>query len=329
MTTRTILVTGATGRQGQAFIRSLSKSSEANLDDSQAIPQAYHVLALTRSAASRAPDPELKDGGKTNVTVELVQGNLDKPETVQTIFESHNIFAVFLPDGDGEEKQGKMLIDLALQFSVFAFRGESQDNTLVGDRAAKVSIEHHLREKTQGSSMSWTILRPGFFMENYIGLIGSITVAALRAGLAKDTKIFMVCTEDIGRVAAGVVRDPGSFRSSVIAIGEHSTIGEQQQAYRRATGKALPSAPLLLGRVILKMNKHAKGLVLDIERVHALEEGGAHPELQREMDDAKRAACQSLTSFESWATSGDEGPQAKEVARWNRLTLPKLMTGRS
>ncbi len=29
-------------------------------------------------------------------------------------------------------------------------------------------------------------------MENYIGLIGSVTVAALRAGLAKDTKIFMV-----------------------------------------------------------------------------------------------------------------------------------------
>ncbi len=109
MSTRTILVTGATGRQGQAFIRSLTKSSEANLDDSQV----YHVLALTRSATNRVPNP---NGGKTNVTVELVQGNLDKPETVQPIFESHNIFAVFCvlafpglgTDGDGEEKQGKV-----------------------------------------------------------------------------------------------------------------------------------------------------------------------------------------------------------------------------
>ncbi len=81
-------------------------------------------------------------------------------------------------------------------------------------------------------------------------------------------------------------------------------------------------------RAILFPDTHM-ARILDIERVHALEESGAHPELQREMDDARRAACQSLTSFESWATSGDESPQAKEVAGWNRLTLPKLMTGRS
>lgn len=49
MVTKIVLLTGATGRQGQAFIRATS-SSETNLDDSQAGPQSYHVLALTLSA---------------------------------------------------------------------------------------------------------------------------------------------------------------------------------------------------------------------------------------------------------------------------------------
>ena len=76
-----------------------------------------------------------------------------------------------------------------------------------------------------------SIIRPGFFMENFDGFIGAIAVSGMRAGLGKDTTINLVvslihtsdgsgpivvrfprdanslkASEDIGRVAAGVLK---------------------------------------------------------------------------------------------------------------------------
>jgi hypothetical protein len=66
------------------------------------------------------------------------------------------------------------------------------------------------------------ILHPGFFLENFDGLIGSIAVAVLKSGLKRETDVAFVvsplrseesrsvadlvpkASEDIGNVAAGV-----------------------------------------------------------------------------------------------------------------------------
>lgn len=68
-----------------------------------------------------------------------------------------------------------------------------------------------------------SILRPGFFMENYDGFIGAITVSVLKSGLKPDTTVQLVVSlpydvcqfartkgfsfqavDDIGRIAAKV-----------------------------------------------------------------------------------------------------------------------------
>lgn len=36
------------------------------------------------------------------------------------------------------------------------------------------------------------IMRPGFFLDNYIGFVGSITVAVMARGLKKDSKLGVV-----------------------------------------------------------------------------------------------------------------------------------------
>lgn len=39
---------------------------------------------------------------------------------------------------------------------------------------------------------SHSIIRPGFFMENFDGLLGAIAVSGMRAGLNKDTTLNLV-----------------------------------------------------------------------------------------------------------------------------------------
>lgn len=39
---------------------------------------------------------------------------------------------------------------------------------------------------------SYSIIRPGFFMENFDGFLGAIAVSGMRAGLNKDTTLNLV-----------------------------------------------------------------------------------------------------------------------------------------
>ena len=109
---RTILVTGATGHQGRAFISAIN--SVENTD--------FRILALTRNPTA-APAQEL--ALEKNVTI--VQGNLDSPDSVRTVFEKAKedggiwgVFCVLAFPGlgvnsDGEERQGKVWLLLCGQ----------------------------------------------------------------------------------------------------------------------------------------------------------------------------------------------------------------------
>ena len=107
-TVKTILIAGATGRQGKAACQALGPP----LDD---LPS-FHILALTRNAAS--PTAQRLASSMKHVTV--VQGDLDSPESIRKIFEDQKnkggiwgVFSVLAFPGlganaDGEERQGKV-----------------------------------------------------------------------------------------------------------------------------------------------------------------------------------------------------------------------------
>jgi len=81
-------------------------------------------------------------------------------------------------------------------------------------------------------------------MENYNGRIGAITVGALKVGLKPTTT---VAATDIGRVAAGILENPKSFKSRVlVAVGDSLTMSEQEAAYQEVTGRSMPSIPNFL-----------------------------------------------------------------------------------
>jgi nucleoside-diphosphate-sugar epimerase len=121
---RNILVTGATGKQGSALIRALLQPSTPD-PDSQ-----YHIYALTRKISSPSAQALLSTYTPENLT--LVEGDLDDASSITAIFETAKlddgrgiwgVYAVMAFPGlgasaEGEERQGKMLADIALEYGV-------------------------------------------------------------------------------------------------------------------------------------------------------------------------------------------------------------------
>jgi nucleoside-diphosphate-sugar epimerase len=126
MVARKILVVGATGKQGSAFIRAAlaANASSGKSGDSDAVPSdanssaQFDLVALTRNAESAAAKGLASLGDHVNVAA----GNLDDPETVRKVFEHEKtkegggIWGVYVAlafpglgaDASGEERQGKV-----------------------------------------------------------------------------------------------------------------------------------------------------------------------------------------------------------------------------
>lgn len=114
---KTVLVVGATGRQGRAIVSSLFLRTN------------FRILALTRNPTASSSRSLLNRPWTiepTEALLELVQGDLDKPHTIRKIFhaEGHGTIAAVIAvlafpglgvKGDKEERQGIV----SLEFSIF------------------------------------------------------------------------------------------------------------------------------------------------------------------------------------------------------------------
>lgn len=225
-----ILVCGATGKQGGAVVKAL-------LDHPPWFP--HEILALTRKSSSAAARKLA-----SNAKVKVIEGDL---EHSPAIFEKAGgkgsvwgVFLVTIPSmkrskpgvEDTELTQGKALFDAALENDVkhFVFssvdRGgdvKSWDNpTNVPHFITKHEIELHIRDYVQakvgGNDMTYTILRPTAFMDNYSpGMPGRIFAAAW-AQLGQK-KLQVVATSDIGFFAAKAFSESQSDDYKNKAIG--------------------------------------------------------------------------------------------------------------
>jgi len=184
---KSILITGATGKQGGAVVDALYfKASENKFD----------LFAVTRDTNSAASKALLKK----YPLLKLVQGNLDD---VSTLFSNTKriasgpiwgVYSVQISMGKGvtkksEIKQGKDLIDESIKQGVkhFVYSSVEQSSwnneTPIPHFQSKHAIELYLRT-TAGDKMGWTILRPVAFMDNMApGFQTSVFLTALRDSL--------------------------------------------------------------------------------------------------------------------------------------------------
>ncbi|WP_328720500.1 NmrA/HSCARG family protein [Streptomyces sp. NBC_00247] len=214
MTTRSapVLVVGATGRQGGATARALLASG-------------FAVRALVRDPATdRARAVE-------SLGAELVTGDLDdRSSLTRAAAGARAVFSVQMPDVNGRAFEGEVeqavnLIESARaagvpQFVHTSVSGAGRHTDRVrGDwawmepyYAAKAGIQDRVRE---AGFDHWTLIKPGFFMENFLLDAGIMFPRGIEGGLVSllkpATRLSLVAVEDIGAAAAAAVAEPERF----------------------------------------------------------------------------------------------------------------------
>ena len=96
-----------------------------------------------------------------------------------------------------------------------------------------------LETEIKAIKVPFTILRLGFFVENYFGLKESISGAGIISSPADPTKPFgIVVTEDIGKAAAAVLVDPSNHVNKTYnIISDHHSYGDVAAAFEEALEK--------------------------------------------------------------------------------------------
>lgn len=242
MATRNILVVGATGKQGGAVLRALKRMDRSDAP--------IHILALTRNAES-AGAKALAENHKG--FVDVVQGDIAKPEPIFASQPKGSIDAVFLVTNPGkvpEDQQAIPFIDAAVEhgvkhivFSSVERGGDEKSWTNPTDIKhfrEKHNIEIHIRDKAnkEPGKFTWTILRPVAFFDNWNGgFFGAAFTALLSVSLKPDTKLQLISIYDIGRFGATALAFPGTWAGRAIGLaGDALTLDEAKKTFKHVVG---------------------------------------------------------------------------------------------
>ena len=236
-----VLVTGATGRQGGATTRALLTTG---------VP----VRALVRDPATdRAKAVEA-------LGAELVTGDLyDRDSVTRAAEGTRAVFSVQMPDVngrgfEGETAQAVNLIEGARaagvpQFVHTSVSGAGRHADAVKGRwawmepyyATKAGIQDRVRE---AGFTHWTLIKPGFFMENLLPAEKILFPRGVEGGLVSllkpATRLSLIAVEDIGKTAAAAVTMPERFhRVELELAGDHLTMADIAATLSRHLGTEL------------------------------------------------------------------------------------------
>ncbi|WWC73001.1 uncharacterized protein I206_106965 [Kwoniella pini CBS 10737] len=226
-TSQNFIIFGATGKQGGAAVRWLSRS-DANII----------IHAVTRDPSS----PKAQSISSLP-KVKLIQGDASAAEGVFSQIEGKiaGIFFVNVGyDATAQIQEGKAIIDLAKRYEVnhFVFsstdyNGHRNKETGIASIEAKKNIEDHLI----ASGMRHTVIRPVGFLENlflpgYTDAIPHFWPAQLlKSGIAAD---------DIGRAISEILLNPNEFEGKVIGLSGYEGVPQDWiDTWQDATGENL------------------------------------------------------------------------------------------
>jgi uncharacterized protein YbjT (DUF2867 family) len=233
---RTVLVTGATGKQGGATARALRGKG-------------FNIHAMTRKPESDAARAIARDTG-----AEIVQGDLNDPASLKKALTGMwGVFAVqntWEAGVAGEEEQGKRIAQLAreagVQHYVYSSVGSAHRNTGIPHFDNKFRIE----ETVRGIEFpSYVILRPVFFMEN-LPTPWFVNGDNLYAALPPTTRLQMIAVDDIGQYSARAFTDAAKLNRREIDIaGDERTMPEAAAVLSSALGHSITFVQIPISEV--------------------------------------------------------------------------------
>jgi uncharacterized protein YbjT (DUF2867 family) len=276
----TVVVTGATGKQGGAVARGL-------------LERGHKVRAVTRDSNSNQAK-SLAHAGAT-----LVTASLEDTAAVKKALEgATSLFAMTTPFGgtDAEIRQGIADADAARAADVhlvFTSVGSANRQTGVPHFDSKYEVEKHIGKV----GVRATILAPVAFMENLYFIKDQLATGVYAAALSPTRALAQVAVSDIGSVAIRVLEDPARFTGKRFEVaGDELSGNDTMSVLSRVTGRNLTYFQVPLEVVRQRMGEDAVKMYEWFDRVGFSVDRAA---LRREFPDV------AFQDFESWAKKQD------------------------
>ena len=229
MSTRTVLVIGATLDQGGAVTNALLENG-------------MKVRALVGDSSSPKAEALAERG------VEVVQGELDVQSTVEAAAKGADAaFILTNPYApgigvEGEMRQGRAIIDALKRASiahvVYSSASDADRKTGIPPFDSKADGERYLKK----SGLPATITAPVFFSENVLfpWNLQDLKAGRFRQSLPADRKLQLVSLRDIGRFNAAVIeRGPELAGRRINYAGDELTPNEMTAVLAETTGREL------------------------------------------------------------------------------------------
>ena len=212
-------VTGATGQLGQLVVEQLKQKTAAE-----------NILALVRT-----PEKAAKLG------VEARTFDYEKPEGLPgSLKDIDRLLLISSSEIGKREQQHKNVINAAKKASVSwivytsLLHADTSSLSLAGEHLA---TEAALKK----SGIEYTILRNGWYTENYTGSIAGALGAGAFVGSAGDGKISSATRADFAEAAAIVLTDESHKGKKFELAGDESyTLAELASEISKQTGKDIP-----------------------------------------------------------------------------------------
>jgi uncharacterized protein YbjT (DUF2867 family) len=211
-----IIVTGATGKIGQELVKLLASTSTA-------------ARAVVRDPSKLA-----------NAGIEVAQGDLDDPASLDRAFEGANHLLLLAATTEQQVRQERNAIEAARRarfhhvVKISALGASADSPVQLGRWHAE--IENHLKQ----SGIGWTILQPHYFCQNLLGQAATIRAEGAIYGSFGEGKVPFVDVRDIAMVAFAALTQPGYMGRTFVLTGGHAyTHAEAAESIGKAIGKTV------------------------------------------------------------------------------------------
>ena len=214
-----LLLTGVTGKTGGATAQALLKKG---------VPFRAIVRNADKAAALKAAGVELVIGDATDRAV------IEKALTgIERAF-------MIMPNGEKQLDIEKQFIDVAKAKGVkHVVKMSSME--AYATATAPIPQVHYLAEQyLKASGLAWTMLKPNFFMQNFLGSAGTIKEQGKFFLPMGEGRTVMIDTRDIGECAAAALTVPGHENRSYELTGpEELSFADAAERFTKVLGRKI------------------------------------------------------------------------------------------
>jgi len=218
----TILVTGATGTVGSEVVRQLSAKGQIGI----------------RAAARSANNPTLKD----LKSVEIVELDYNKPETLATAFKDVNKLFLLTPFQSDMLDLTSNLVNAAKKSGVKYIIKQSVMGVDAEPGITPGRLHRQAEKIIEKSGIPFSFLRPNFFMQNFVNFYSPMikSQGALYAP-AGDGEVSFVDVRDIAAVAVQALINDNQHKGQSYNITgpEVLSYGQAAETLSRELGKEI------------------------------------------------------------------------------------------